>query len=143
MKRFVILLVDDNVGDRFLLKSMMEENNECQPIFIEASSGAEALILYEKEIADCVYLDFSMDDMTGIEFLEILHARNIQLIPTILISSHLQPSLVNRAKELGIRYYLEKNDVNSAMLFQATLKATEAPYDMGGDTSLHGASFYV
>lgn len=97
MKRFVILLVDDNLGDRFLLKSMMEENNECQPIFIEASSGAEALILYEKEIADCVYLDFSMDDMTGIEFLEILHARNIQLIPTILISSHLQPSLVTRS----------------------------------------------
>ena len=57
-----------------------------------------------------------MHGMTGIEFLEHLQEKNIALIPTIFISNHLNPLIIERAKELGIAAYLEKSDLTSEIL---------------------------
>lgn len=69
-------------------------------------------MLYEKSVSDCVFLDFSMEDMTGIEFLEILKKRDIKVLPTVFISDFLNPILIDRAIELGVKGHMGKENMN-------------------------------
>ena len=111
-----ILIIDDDKHDRFLFKEFLSRANDVNYMFEEANTGDMALLLYEQRKYDCVLLDFMMHGMTGIEFLEHLQEKNIALIPTIFISNHLNPLIIERAKELGIAAYLEKSDLTSEIL---------------------------
>jgi DNA-binding response OmpR family regulator len=61
-----ILVVDDDPAIRMLYKEELEEEGY---EVIVASSGKEALELFEKEMPDLVTLDILMPDMDGIQVL--------------------------------------------------------------------------
>ena len=107
----VILLVDDDKGDRELLKTFLSMDDQVTYRFIEVASAKEAYSIYcSNPEYDCVLLDFFMDDMTGIELLECLKKESVPLCPTILISGHLNQQIVDKAYELGVRAHLSKDE---------------------------------
>lgn len=61
-----ILVVDDDPAIRMLYKEELEEEGY---EVVVASSGKEALELFEKEMPDLVTLDILMPDMDGIQLL--------------------------------------------------------------------------
>ncbi len=61
-----ILVVDDDPAIRMLYKEELEEEGY---EVVVASSGKEALELFEKEMPDLVTLDILMPDMDGIQVL--------------------------------------------------------------------------
>ncbi|NOY64822.1 MAG: response regulator [Nitrospirae bacterium] len=61
-----ILVVDDDPAIRMLYKEELEEEGYD---VVVASSGKEALELFEKEMPDLVTLDILMPDMDGIQVL--------------------------------------------------------------------------
>ena len=61
-----LLIVDDDQHIRRLFKEELEE--EGYEVYV-ASTGAEALELFEKESPDLVTLDFLMPDIDGIKLL--------------------------------------------------------------------------
>lgn len=68
MKRKV-LIVDDNNQDRYLLRSLVEGEN-CEAVLaIDGLYGSQKFLEFKDELA-CVFLDFQMPDMSGIEFLK-------------------------------------------------------------------------
>lgn len=68
MKKFNILLVDDNKHFLQALRYMLEELNNTQiDKIIQANNGSEALEIIRAQHIDVVFMDIEMPEMNGIE----------------------------------------------------------------------------
>jgi two-component system, NtrC family, nitrogen regulation response regulator NtrX len=99
-----ILVVDDEEPIRKTLRMTLEyEGYEV----VEASSGAEALVLIEKEPTDLVFLDIKMPGMDGLEVLEKLTERAAGP-QVIMVSGHGSVQTAVQATKLGAFDFIEK-----------------------------------
>ena len=111
-----ILLVDDDSIANFLIERIVQSTGLAKNIY-KALNGKEALQVFEEHsnlalpVPEVVLLDLNMPIMNGFEFLQAynkLHfdEKNRPLI--ILVTSSNNPTDIERAKQLGIKYYLTK-----------------------------------
>jgi DNA-binding NarL/FixJ family response regulator len=102
------LLVDDHVGLRKLLRSILEEKTECVVIG-EASDGFDAIEQAKVLQPDLILLDLSLPKLNGMEA-----ARRIQKFcphsKIIFLSQDHSPQVVQGALRLGAAGYLLKSD---------------------------------
>ena len=80
----IVLIVDDNVEIRTILKDIFKQNYR----ILEAEDGEIALKIAQKEIPDCIISDVMMPKMDGFEFTK--HIKNNELtsfIPIILLTA--------------------------------------------------------
>ena len=83
-----VLIVDDDMINRMLLKTLLRKNPNVTGI-VEAENGSEALnkLKVEKDI-DLILLDIMMPIVDGIEFLKIFRAdMNNSHIPVIVLTT--------------------------------------------------------
>ncbi len=94
-----ILLVEDNVANRFLIKELLSDYNVKVD---EASDGVEALKLLEKQKYDLILMDIQMPRMDGFETLyHIRQNKNLKDIPVIALTAKLFKKDINNVKEAG------------------------------------------
>ena len=102
-----ILIVDDSLINRMILKEILEEDFQ----ILEAENGAEAVELlgqYGTGIS-LMLLDINMPVMDGFEVLKIMNQDQlIEDIPVIMISSEDSGETVRRAYELGVSDYINR-----------------------------------
>ncbi|HEC97060.1 MAG TPA: response regulator [Nitrospirae bacterium] len=79
-----ILIVDDDTSIRMLYKEELEDEGYD---VVTASSGEEALRLFEKEAPDLVTLDILMPDMDGIQVLRKMKEKRPRL-PIIMSTAY-------------------------------------------------------
>ncbi len=85
MNKIKILLVDDRVENLITLEHILDNSKR---EFINASSGAEALMITECESIGLIMLDYQLDDMTGIEVAHQLRSKpNTAHIPIIFVTA--------------------------------------------------------
>jgi DNA-binding NarL/FixJ family response regulator len=83
MKR--ILIVDDDVTLRTALVRYLTKRGYA---VLDAASGLEALVLFERDPADLIVSDILMPEMDGFEFCRRLRASRMgQLVPFLFLSS--------------------------------------------------------
>lgn len=96
-----------------------------------AASGPEGLALLKAERPQLVLLDMLLPGKGGMAVLEELAAAGVLPdLPVVIISNSGQPVEIERAKELGVRDYLVKVDLDPdevVALVRRTLAAPEAP----------------
>ncbi len=106
-ERPLILIVDDSLINRTILKEMLQDNYD----ILEAGDGAEglgALSRYGKSIA-LVLLDIMMPVMDGFGVLEKMQEQGwINDIPVIMISSEDSADLISRAYAMGVSDYISR-----------------------------------
>lgn len=104
MKR--ILIVDDDITLKTaLIRYLHNRGYSVQ----EASSGAEALALFEQNPPDIVVSDVMMPEMDGLEFCRRLRAtRSGQLVPFIFLSSRRELDDRVQGHQMGADDYLVK-----------------------------------
>jgi CheY-like chemotaxis protein len=111
-----ILLVDDDSIANFLIEKIVQSTGLARNIF-KALNGKEALDFFESylngslPIPEVVLLDLNMPIMNGFEFLQAfnqLEFEDKKNILIILVTSSNNPSDIERARTLGIKYYLTK-----------------------------------
>lgn len=103
-----ILIVDDHPvvldGLLSMLKSIRPNAN-----FSTASNGADALeILNQSTTANWLFVDLNLPDMNGLELIETLQVKKAEL-NTIVLSSELDPFLINKALSLKVNGVLSKS----------------------------------
>jgi CheY-like chemotaxis protein len=111
-----ILLVDDDSIANFLIERIVQSTGLARNIF-KALNGREALQVFEKHttselpVPEVVLLDLNMPIMNGFEFLQAyrnLEFQNKDHVLIILVTSSNNPSDIEQARQLGIKYYLTK-----------------------------------
>ena len=110
-----MLIVDDEMDMRMLVRVVIEMANHGLSIVGEASDGDEALRVWRDldgpPIPDVVILDNRMPGLTGIEVAEqILAERPGQII--VLYSAFLDDEVRAQADEVGIARCVSKEDLD-------------------------------
>jgi CheY-like chemotaxis protein len=109
-----MLIVDDELDMRMLVRLVIEMANNGLTIVGEAADGAEALQVWRDldgpPVPDVVILDNRMPELSGIEVAQqILEERPGQLI--VLYSAFLDDSVRAKAAEVGITLCVSKHDL--------------------------------
>ena|SRR5256714_5654200 len=116
MKKFYILIAEDDADDRFLLKTAFEESGYKNTLkFVE--NGVE-LLKHLKEVTEgknndefpgFILLDLNMPKKDGREVLkEIKENKVFKKIPVIVFTTTKNENEINRCYELGANSYVVK-----------------------------------
>ena len=109
-----ILLVDDDSIANFLIERIVQSTGLARKI-VKALNGKEALKVFTESsgssLPEVVLLDLNMPIMNGFEFLQAY--RNLQFdekdnVLIILVTSSNNPEDIEKARQMGIKYYLTK-----------------------------------
>lgn len=108
-----ILIVDDDVTDRWIMREMLElEGYEVS----EASSGSEALGSIEERLPDLMLLDIMMPHMDGWRVLDELRRRDLRdAVRVVLVSGRSDAETVGRGRREGAGYVGKPFDVETLM----------------------------
>ncbi len=101
-----VLVVDDEADVRLLLRLSLEGAGfEVR----EAPGGQAAIDALDDPIVHAMILDIRMEPIDGWAVLDHLrHQGRVPGFPVIMISAHADPSLVERAMEMGCTSYMSK-----------------------------------
>jgi len=104
MKKKRILVVDDHALTRELIANMLREADYEVEL---ATDGEEAITLLSSYRPDLILTDFAMPRLNGINVL--LHVRHTSpATPVIIFTSDITPEVEQKARQLGVRDYIQK-----------------------------------
>jgi len=110
-----VLIVDDNPGDRRLIRRLLETSSFGSFETLEAPSGADAIERATTEDIDCILLDYSMPGLDGLETLRELKRRQIET-PAIFLTEYGGEHLVTEALRTGAAHFMFKSSATDATL---------------------------
>ena len=101
-----MLIVEDKAVNRFVLKSIFEEDYE----IAECADGRAAIELLEEErdAVSVVLLDIVMPVCDGFAVLEYMKKTALDTVPVILISSNVDDNNIQKAYEYDVVDYIQK-----------------------------------
>lgn len=103
------LIVDDEMDMRLLLSIVINTENRGLQVVAEADSGHASLTIHEELEIDVVVMDQRMPGLSGIETARKLLALEPDL-PIVIYSAFIDAQLRQEAREIGVRYCIEKGD---------------------------------
>ncbi|QCR22991.1 response regulator [Pontibacter sp. SGAir0037] len=102
-----ILIIDDDEVDRMSIRRSLRKTSISAEIFT-AETASCSLELLRKESFDCIFLDFKLPDMDGLELLEQIREMGI-LAPVLVVTSHGDEQLAAKAIRQGASDYIPKS----------------------------------
>lgn len=111
-----IMIADDHLMVREGLKQLLELDGEIE-VIAEAGDGLECMRYLERSLPDVLLLDINMPKLNGLEVLERIHSRKIN-VKTIVLTVHSEIEYLLKAVDIGIDGYMLK-DSNLAELRKA------------------------
>jgi NarL family two-component system response regulator LiaR len=105
--RIRVMLVDDNEMVRMSIAVFLETCDDVE-LVAEAGDGQKAIELSAQTCPDVILMDLVMPGMDGVAATRIIHQRQ----PTtriVVLSSSVEPSLIDGALEAGAVGYLHKS----------------------------------
>ncbi|OEH54092.1 two-component system response regulator [Oceanobacillus sp. E9] len=102
-----LLIVDDHLLVREGLKLILEANESFEVIG-EAQNGKKALDFLEYELPDVILLDLKMPIMSGLETMDQIKTRKLE-IPIIILTTYNEDNLMIKGLKAGARGYLLKD----------------------------------
>ena len=104
MQKKRIVIIDDSLRSRVALGEALERRGF--EVAAKGASGFDAISLARELRPDVLFLAVGLPEMDGLSAAaQILEAHPL---PIIILSSHLDPNLIQRAKEAGVMAYLAK-----------------------------------
>ena len=108
MKKTRLLIIDDNRELVLIIKDYFSSNKEIE-VTLSAEDGNEGIkvIDNDRDKYDLILLDLILPKKDGITILEHMNKKGINK-PVIVLTSYNADNAIQRASELGARYYLLK-----------------------------------
>lgn len=123
--QFTILIIDDDIVDRALYKSFL--NNAENPdtyIIHEAGNAKEGLSLYREIKPDCTLIDYNLPDMTGLDLLKDMEEIT-PILPVIMLTGRGNEQIAVETIKSGAQDYMSKNILTAVGLRRAIANTAE------------------
>ena len=119
-----LLVVDDDASDRRLYAKLLGQRPRGGFELEQFLDGTTGLAALRERKFDCVLLDFSLPDMTGLEFLTRAAADDgEQPCAIVLVTGQGNEAVAVEAMKRGARDYLTKDRVGAGSLSRAIIQA--------------------
>ena len=106
MRKPVILIVDDEHANQFLLEGLLNAHGYDT---LTASDGEECMEILKTNLPDLILLDIMMPRMTGVEVLKLLiHSDKLKHIPVLMVSAKTTTADIKESLEIGAIDYIKK-----------------------------------
>lgn len=122
-----VMVIDDNSFLRSLVVSLLYALGFRD--VVECSDGGEALEELRIRPADIIFLDWAMDPINGIEFLQLLRRSQDSPCPranVIMLTGHTTASHVIEARNAGVTEFLAK-PVSAQKLYSRVMSVLQHP----------------
>ena len=107
MKLVNILIVEDNAGDRELLRSFFSQGKFCNRIYY-ATNALQALQKLSFSRIDLILMDVQLPDMNGIELARKINEKRDKQIPIVCLSGIADMKILQQAEEASVMAFIEK-----------------------------------
>ncbi len=106
---FNVLVVDDSLPMRSVIKKTIKASGFKVGQFIDASNGKEALDILKEQWLDLVLTDYNMPDMNGLELISAMKKDEVlRTIPVVVITTEGSRQRVEAFMEEGAADYIKK-----------------------------------
>lgn len=122
-KTLRVLIVDDSIGDVLLLQTYLQSLPAASVEIKHNATASEAFATAESQDFDCVFLDYQLEESTGLDFLKELRNANNDL-PVIFLTGCGSEKIAVEALSLGAQDYLVKGTITAESLQHAIHHAT-------------------
>jgi len=122
-RTYRLLIVDDDEIDRRLYTSLLKWQALSSFEIEQAEDGAAGLAALRERRPDCLLLDYSLPDMSGLEFLEQAMVEGELPCAVVLITGNGNENIAVEAMKHGVQDYLIKGQVNEGKLWRAIGRA--------------------
>ncbi len=120
---WTLLITDDCAEDREIYREYLSRDPGQSYQILEAASAEVGLELCQHEHCDAILLDFSLPDMTGLEFLDELRQQRSQApLPVIMLTGQGDERIAVQAMKRGAQEYLVKQHLQPDIL-QLTVRS--------------------
>jgi len=113
--RVRILLVDDHFAIRVGLAASLRSEKDLE-VIAEASSGTEAIALFERHSPDVVVMDWRLPDMSGVEVTRTLRKKDGARVRVLMLSVYDGEDDIYQAMEAGACGYVLKSASRDELL---------------------------
>jgi len=106
---YSLLIVDDSVTMRGLIRRVLERTSLSLTKVLEASNGAEGLERMREKRIDLVLADLNMPGMSGEEMIDAMKADDaLSHIPVIVVSSEGSQTVLHSLTQKGVKEVIRK-----------------------------------
>ncbi len=123
MSGYRLLVIGDDPVDRRMIAASLTQiaPGTCQ--IKEAADGAVGLAALRTDQFDCIFIDFDLPDMNGLEFLTAAAVDGEQSCAVVLITGHGNEAVAVEAMKRGVQDYLVKDQVDASCLWRTLTRA--------------------
>lgn len=119
-----ILLIEDNLGDIFLIREMLKQTHTTEFDLMSVSRLEEAIQCIRKNSFEIILLDLSLPDSQGLDtFLHLTRESN--RIPIVVLTGSKDENLAVETVRRGAQDYLVKEQVSAEVLIRSIRYAVE------------------
>ena len=123
-RRIRVLHVDDVEEEFILVCALLSDVKGIDFQLQWAPDIRTAMQTIQDKDFDVCIVDCYMGQDNGLDFIRDAMAQGIE-IPFILMSGQKNPAITRQAMELGVRQFVDKNDITTSILLKAIQKAAE------------------
>jgi DNA-binding NarL/FixJ family response regulator len=134
---FRILIVDDDVTIRRLLRRILEERPGWE-VCGEAANGNDAIAQTEQLAPDLAIIDLAMPNKNGIEAAREMFAISPWTPMLLLTVQQVSAELARAAREAGFRGAVTKSSGSEVVMAVETLLGQGTFFDIEGSSATHG-----
>jgi len=117
-----VVMVDDSEEDRELFRHLLQKAYGPELQFFEATTGHEGLEVCRTAAPDCVLLDYSLPDITGLEFLIRLRSEvpaDFPVFAVLMLTGISSGDVALAAMKAGAQDFLVKDNLTAEKLSSA------------------------
>ncbi|WP_077340767.1 PAS domain-containing protein [Pseudocolwellia agarivorans] len=116
-QNITVLVIDDDIIDRKIIKRYLKDVNEREYQIIESSGIDEAIAILQQKKIDVCLLDYQLSGNTAEDFSRALKSKKID-VPVILLSGQEESTMDNEFLMNEINDSIKKNDLSKPLLIR-------------------------
>ncbi|WP_439883130.1 response regulator [Pontibacter sp. MBLB2868] len=125
-----ILIIDDDEVDQMAITRSLLKSRLVSKVFT-STTASEGLKLLQESDFDCIFVDFKLPDMDGLELMGKINELQVKA-PVLIVTSHGDERIAAQAIRLGAADYIPKSLLTPEGIFHSirnALRLQKAKYD--------------